>query len=144
MSTKSIPNVFIDTDVAFDIVSKREPHYSISSELVSLVSAGKIIPYISESSISKLIYLSEASKLSQFEKIIFQFIDICEVISAGKKMVLDALHSKFRDKEDAIQYYTALTNNLDYFVTRNIKDYKPFSSSIRIYSPQEYLDFIEK
>ena len=74
MSTKNIPNVFIDTDVAFDIVSKREPHYSISIELVSLVSAGKIIPYISESSISTLIYLSEASKLSQFEKIISQFI----------------------------------------------------------------------
>tara|TARA_Y100001949_G_C15900874_1_gene292473 strand:+ start:238 stop:672 length:435 start_codon:yes stop_codon:yes gene_type:complete len=144
MSTKNIPNVFIDTDVAFDIVSKREPHYSISIELVSLVSAGKIIPYISESSISTLIYLSEASKLSQFEKIISQFIDICEVISAGKKMVLDAIHSKFRDKEDAIQYYTALTNNLDHFVTRNIKDYKSFSSSIPIYSPQEYLDFIEK
>ena len=88
---------------------------------------------------------SQVEKMvSQLEKIISQFIDICEVISAGKKMVLDAIHSKFRDKEDAIQYYTALTNNLDHFVTRNIKDYKSFSSSIPIYSPQEYLDFIEK
>jgi predicted nucleic acid-binding protein len=35
-----------------------------------------------------------------------------------------ALASEFKDFEDAIQYYVALSNEIDAIITRNKRDYK--------------------
>ena len=37
---------------------------------------------------------------------------------------MKAMRSTFRDKEDAYQYYTALEHHADYFLTRDMKDFK--------------------
>lgn len=52
-----------------------------------------------------------------------------------------AFSSKFRDIEDAIQYFSALTNGeIEYIVTRNISDFK--LSSIPVYSSNEILQLL--
>jgi len=43
--------------------------------------------------------------------------------------------------EDAIQYFTALENNIDYIVTRNTNDY--YKSLIQVITPTELLNKIE-
>ena len=48
-----------------------------------------------------------------------------------------ALASNFKDFENAIQYHTALENNLDIIITRNTKDFK--NSVIPILTAKEYL-----
>ena len=52
-----------------------------------------------------------------------------------------ALSSTFRDFEDAVQYYAALTNNIEYLITRNKKNYK--SSDIPACSPREFLNILD-
>lgn len=50
-----------------------------------------------------------------------------------------ALNSRFSDKEDALQYYTAINHGADYFITRNIKDYKNAIETLQVFTPLEFL-----
>lgn len=52
-----------------------------------------------------------------------------------------ALESDWKDMEDAVQYYSALTTGIDYIVTRNQKDFQ--KSNIPIVSPDEIIKLIE-
>ncbi len=137
MSKGNLPEVFLDTDVAFDIISKRDPHFEHSSTLLHMVADGRISILISESSIANLIYLAfDIYKLQDARDRLSDFISACEVISGGKNIILDALNSAFKDKEDAVQYFTARHFGADYFVTRNVKDYKEASKLLPVLTPE--------
>jgi len=139
----NLPEVFIDTDVAFDILSKRKPHYQVSVKFLEFLIQGKIEVFISESCVSNLIYLSmDIYKLKNAGSKLQDFILATNVISAGKATILRALNSAFKDKEDAIQYFSALNHGVDYFVTRNIKDYKHTVQSLPAMTPSEYIKAI--
>ncbi len=51
-----------------------------------------------------------------------------------------ALNVSFKDFEDAIQYSSAVINQLDIIVTRNIKDF-PISKP-KIFTPSQFLEEI--
>ena len=53
-----MPEVFLDTDVAFDIISKRDPHFDESVKMLEYMIEGHIALIISESSVANLIYSS--------------------------------------------------------------------------------------
>jgi hypothetical protein len=57
-------------------------------------------------------------------------------------MMLHALTSSFKDKEDALQYFTAQQNEADYFITRNVRDYKPHTEFLSVMTPKEFLNSI--
>ena len=135
----SLPEVFLDTDVAFDIISKREPYFSESAKVLQWVADDNISIIISESSLANLIYLSyDIYKLKDAQVRLIDFISATHIITGGKSVMLEALHSKFKDKEDALQYYTALYHGADYFLTRNIKDYKYKTGNLQVLHPKEF------
>jgi predicted nucleic acid-binding protein len=136
----SLPEVFLDTDVAFDIISKREPHDIDSIKLLELTAKDQIVLLIAESSLANLIYLSfDIYKLTDAASRLLDFIAACNIINGGKPVMMEALASKFKDKEDALQYYTALHFGADYFITRNTKDYKFPSPSLPVYKPSAFI-----
>ena len=53
-----------------------------------------------------------------------------------------AISSPFKEKEDALQYYTALDHGADYFITRNVSDYKHLSDRLPVMRPKEFTDYI--
>lgn len=131
--------VFIDTDVAFDLISRREPFYTSSSALAPLSEKGQITLCVSEVSLGNLFYLSyEVYKIKNGTDIMRKFISMCNVLHIGKTMALQALDSDFKDKEDALQYYTALHNECDYFLTRNTKDYKHAVKNLPVLTPDNF------
>lgn len=136
----SLPKVFLDTDVAFDIISKREVFFEKAVELLELVAQDKIALVIGECCLANLIYLSfDIYKLPDATSKLLDFIAVCQVISGGKAIMLQAIASDFKDKEDALQYYTALYQEVDYFITRNVKDYKPALKFLPVLTPEEFL-----
>ena len=54
-----------------------------------------------------------------------------------KKVVLDALHSPFRDFEDSLQNSSAAMSGMKILLTRNIKDFK--HSELSVMTPGAYL-----
>lgn len=135
----NLPEVFLDTDVAFDIISKREPHFSSSVKLLELAANDEIRLAISESSLANLFYLAfDIYKIKDAVQRLTDFVSVCEIEHAGRSSVLLALGSLFKDKEDALQYYTALHAKADYFITRNVKDYRHREQSLPVYLPQDF------
>lgn len=134
-----MPRIFIDTDVAFDIVSKREPHYQSILPIVELASKGSIEFVIAESGLGNLIYLAyEIYKLKEAETQLSDLFTACKIVHGGKQCIIQAFDSAFKDKEDALQYYTALHNECDYFLTRNIKDYKHAVKNLPVLTPDNF------
>ena len=63
------------------------------------------------------------------------FVKIC---LTAKETILRAYNSSFTHVEDAVQYYSAVADNsIDFFVTRNIKDYKHADAHLKIITPSE-------
>ena len=139
----SLSEIFLDTDVAFDILSKRKPYFQHSVRLLELAAEDKAVLLIAESSLANLIYLSfDIYKLENAEKRLLDFISACYVISGGKEIMIKAVSSTFKVKEDALQYYTALNHGADYFITRNTTDYKEASERLPVMTPNDFMESV--
>ncbi len=118
--------VLVDTDVILDFITKREPFNNEAAKLFNLADKRQIDLYVSSLCLNNIYYLLR--KIIGHKKTIEtlqKLIDIADVLSVDKKVVLSALNSKFNDFEDAIQHFSAVEDgNIDVIVTRNLKDYK--------------------
>ncbi len=130
--------VFVDTDVILDFLLDRQPFSEQSTILFSMGDLGKIRLYSSGLVFSNCYYLlrkiSTHQKVIEKLKLLASFIDFTPV---NKQVVLDALHSSFRDFEDALQNAAASTAGINILLTRNTKDYK--QSELSVMTSETYL-----
>jgi predicted nucleic acid-binding protein len=130
--------VFIDTDIALDLLSERAPHYQAAAELFTRADQGGLTIYVSSLSFSNLHYLlSRLYSQAEARRILNTFKILVKVLAVDDKIIDLALNSAFKDFEDAIQYYTAAENQLEVLLTRNLKDYK--AAKITVMTAEDYL-----
>lgn len=123
--------IFIDTDTTLDLLSERLPHYTYAAQLFTLADKEKLLIYVSSLSFSNLNYLlSRQYSHKEARRILNKFKVLVNVLSVDEKIIDLSLNSEFKDFEDAIQYYTAVENNVSTLITRNLKDYKHANMSI--------------
>lgn len=131
--------VFVDTDIILDLLSQREPFYIHSASLFSNADQNKLQIYVSSLSFSNINYiLTKQFSASHARKYMLKFKTLVTVLAVNDKIVELALSSDFKDFEDAMQYYTALENNIKTLLTRNLKDYKK-ASGITIMTAEQLL-----
>jgi predicted nucleic acid-binding protein len=118
-------NVFVDTDIIYDLLAKRDPHYQAAAKLFTLSDEEKIQISISTLSIANIHYLiSKQLSSEQAKQILRKFRLLVHIVPLNEKIIDLALNSKFNDFGDAIQYYCAIENECDILLTRNLRDYK--------------------
>ena len=136
-------NVFLDTNVIIDVLTDRQPFSNAGAKLFDHCEKGKINLFISALSYSKIYYIIR--KTCSHKQMLMTLKDLealVETIDVTKQIVAKSLQSDFKDFEDAIQYYTALSNKkIAAIVTRNGKDFK--KSDLAILTPEETLSIIE-
>ena len=133
--------IFLDTNVALDLIANREPFVHESLPLLELVKKGEARLFISEVSIGTIVYMAfDRLKLVNPEEKLIQFFDFCHVISGGKNALLNSLTSDFKDKEDGIQYFTAIENQMDFFITRDKIGFKRATGKIPVLTPKEFFE----
>lgn len=138
VSINRMETVFVDTDIALDLLAKREPHHASAARLFSLADRGELSLGISSFSVNNLNYLLSRQYSSvEARRILNRFKLLVNVLAVDEKIIGLALNSKFRDFEDAVQYYTALENGIGILLTRNIKDFK--GADIAVLSAEAYL-----
>ncbi len=131
--------VFVDTDIIYDLLGKRDPFYLASAQLFTWADEGKIQIYISALSLANLHYLiSKQRTENQAKEILRKFKVLVHVTPLNDKIIDLALNSEFADFEDAIQYYSALQSEIEVFLTRNLKDYK--KAQITVLTAQDYIN----
>jgi len=130
--------VFVDTDIALDLLSQREPHYAAAAKLFTLADKGKLSIYISSLSFSNLNYLlTRQYDARESRRILNSFKVLVKVLPVDDKIIELALSSKFADFEDAIQYFAAIEQGIKILLTRNTKDYS--LAKIAVLTPEAYL-----
>jgi len=131
--------VFLDTDVILDVLTEREPHFETAVELFLQMQDRTIQAYTSPVIIANIFYIlnKHLGRKKAIQSLI-KLKSLVKVLNCGDRVIELALSSDFKDFEDSIQYYTALENNIDILITRNVKDYK--TANITISTPLEYIN----
>lgn len=133
--------VFLDTNVVIDLLGKRQPFYEDAKLFLILAQRELIKLFIAESSLGNLYYLAfEVYKIPHADETMHNFFSICGLVSGGKKIIFQSLNSDFKDKEDRLQYFTALDSKMDFLITRDKKDFKFSDGKIPIFSPKEFFE----
>lgn len=140
-----LSNLFIDTDIILDIVLEREEFFENSSKIFQLYEEGELLLFTSPTIIINAQYIGQ--RLIAKEKcrsIINYLLQYFIILEANINIIRKAYHSKFIDIEDAVQYYTATQDDqIDYFITRNIKDFKAGGNNLPVMTPSQYLKLLK-
>ncbi len=135
--------ILVDTNVIIDALTSREP-WNKSAEKIFLLGANHIVDmYITASSATDIYYiirkhLHDTQAAKQVMGKLYSLMGILEV--AGTDCV-EALASMITDYEDAVVEKVASRKNMEYIVTRNMKDYQ--NGSVQPISPENLIELVE-
>lgn len=134
----SIPRVFIDTNVALDLLQAREPWVFEAIQIFALAENGQLELYLSTDALSTIFYVveknSDTAKAREALSKLMDYVTLCalDVSAVLKGMALD-----FKDIEDAFVCSVAQEANAEVIITRNKTDFA--NSPIPVQTPIEFL-----
>lgn len=131
--------LLIDTNIVLDLLAKREPFYKSAAQLFSLADKQKLELSISSLTFANTNYvLSRLKTTQEAREILRRFRVLIKVLPLNDKIIDLALNdNNFKDFEDGLQYYTAMENEQEVIITRDLKDFK--ESKIPAMTADEYL-----
>jgi predicted nucleic acid-binding protein len=131
--------IYIDANVLLDYCLHRE-NKTESKIILDKINDGTYRGYISGSTIHILSYvLSKMFGAKKTKSLILQLLTEFNVIDMSKDMMVQAMHSKIDDIEDALQYYVAINNKMNYFITQDKKFIKEGLPILPIYTPALFI-----
>ena len=129
--------IFLDTNIIIDYLSKRIPFGEAAKQIFTISPRNNQL-CISALSFTTIYYvLRKHFDHPNLLQMLSDLQQIVEVLPTDDAIISLAIHSDFKDFEDAVQYYTALAANVSVIVTRNPKDF--VHSTIPVYAPTEFL-----
>lgn len=131
--------VLLDTNIIIDIALERQPYVTNSETVLAFVEQGQIEGYISASTISDLYYIIRKQKGRDLTiEFLQEILTFCQIATVNQAVISMAFTSNFKDFEDAIQYSTAVVNQLDAIITRNPQDFPVVAP--RIITPEQLIE----
>jgi predicted nucleic acid-binding protein len=129
--------LFLDTNIIIDYVQERVNELDSIKEIMYLAEIGKIELFISESIITTSFYILQKEKIEALPVL----REICKIVHTlpFSKDILYYPIEKFKDIEDGLLYFLAVKNKMDYFITRNVKDFTFLFPSLPVISPTNFL-----
>ena len=116
--------ILIDTNVIVDVAVERQPYFEASQQVLLLVEQKQIEGYVSASTLSDIYYIVRKARGKDWTIDFLNWIvNFCQIATVNDEAVRMALSANFADFEDAVQYGTAMVNQLDAIATRNPQDF---------------------
>ena len=133
--------VFFDANIMIDVIGRREQFCMPSLQIMSLADRGLIRVCVSAMSYATASFIlgrdnKELDIFREFSK----FMKITTATLVDSSTIEQSVESKFKDFEDAMQYFSAMNEEIDYIITRNKKDFT--ASDIPVFEPQEFVDYL--
>lgn len=132
--------IFLDTNIVVDFIIKREFELQSTERIFDAVYNNDLEAYISESVISTSVYQLRQHKMNTLEI----FRELCKYLQVVpfNKNTLYMPVEKFKDTEDGLFYFLANHHKLNYFITRNKKDFIYQVPSLPVLTPNEFIKVI--
>ena len=137
-------HVFLDANVVIDALLEEDENMEAALRILSLAEQGVIEAYCSSLSLATASYFMEKAKINHEQQVeqLDIFCSYCTPTRVDAAVVRQALDSDFTDFEDALQYFSAMTENADVVITRNGRDFT--HAEIPVQTPANFLDMMEK
>ncbi|MBO4388927.1 MAG: PIN domain-containing protein [Spirochaetales bacterium] len=131
--------ILIDTNVAVDIMARREPFIGESSKVLLLCASGLTAGFFSASAFTDLHYILRRHLHNEKDvrSALRFWLTIIDIIDSDSGDCTAALDSEVDDYEDAVICEAARRRGLDYIVTRNPSDF--VRSPVPAITPGEFL-----
>lgn len=128
---------FLDTNILLDFLGNRIPFGRLALKIFKKGLEKEWSLWTSSNSVTTAYYILEKDSNSELakEKIgqLLQYISVHPIL---KEDLQAALASRFKDFEDGVQHFCALSQGrIDGIITRNKKDFK--HSQLPVYAPEE-------
>lgn len=134
--------LFIDTNIVIDLLSRRLPFYDEAAELFSLADKRQIALAVSSLTIANtasilLKHMDADGAKATLRKLML----LVSVLPLDDKIIGLAINDKsFADFEDGLHYFTALENEQELIITRNLKDFK--HSALPVLTAKQFIETI--
>ena len=130
--------ILIDTNIAIDVLLKRQPFLASSVQVLGLSKLG-ITLFLSASTITDIYYIVRKSTNNKKTAmtLIKDLLENIDIAAVTGNEIRQAISLDWGDFEDAVQYAAGETIAVDYIVTRNKSDFA--SSVLPVVSPDEFL-----
>lgn len=135
--------VLIDTNVIVDALTSREP-WKESAEKIFLMTANQVMAaYITASSATDIYYLVRKylHNTEQAKQVMGKLYSLMGILTVTREECIDALASAVSDYEDAVIERTAAKAEIDYIITRNVKDYQ--DGMVKTILPDDFISLME-
>ena len=134
--------LFIDTNIVIDLLSRREPFFEETAELFSLADKKQIELSVSSLTIANTSYtLLRQMDANKAKSILRKLRLILRVLPLDDKIIGLALNDEtFSDFEDGLQYFTAIEDEQELIITRNLKDFK--GSKLPVMTAKQFIGTI--
>jgi predicted nucleic acid-binding protein len=134
--------VLLDTNIVIDYALERQPFWQNSEQIFLLLQQGSFAGYISASTVSDLYYIIRKPRGHTWTlNFLERLVQFCSVATVDRTVITTAFSANFKDFEDAIQYATAVANQLDAIVTRNPSDFTS-ATGLQILTPDQLIQSI--
>lgn len=136
--------ILVDTNIIIDALTGREP-FREAAEQIFMLAANQIEDmYITASSATDIYYLirRHLHNADQAKNTMSKLYELFYILDVTSGDCQEALSSKVKDYEDAVIASCASRNQMDYIVTRNIKDYE--HSKVKALLPDELLKLVSQ
>ncbi|WP_430934770.1 type II toxin-antitoxin system VapC family toxin [Saccharicrinis sp. 156] len=135
--------LFVDTNIVIDLLSRRELFFEEAATLFSLADKKQIELTVSSLTIANTSYILLKQIDSDKAKSILRKLRlIVKILPLDDKTVGLALNDEtFSDFEDGLQYFTAIENEQELIITRNLKDFK--NSKLPVMTAKQFIKTME-
>lgn len=131
--------VLIDTNVIIDALTSREP-WNESAEKIFIMAANHMMDmYITASLATDIYYLVRKylHSADQAKQVMEKLYSLVGILTVSGAEYIDALASSISDYEDAVVERVSVKADMDYIITRNVKDYQ--KGMMKTISPDDFI-----
>jgi predicted nucleic acid-binding protein len=133
--------VVLDTNLLLDFVLDRKPFSEQAEIVIATRLTHKKKLFASTLSFVNVAYVVRKAGQNPF-KVIEELFEWIQVVSLTQAEFELSLRSNFKDFEDALQFYSALSMGVDLIITRDLKGF--VASTIPVKTPLEYLKALSR
>lgn len=131
--------VFLDTNVVIDFYARREDFFLPASVIIDLAHKKRIDIVVSSLTfVNAFFILRKTYHKEDLYLKLSKLAAICTITKIDEEIIKLCLQKEVADFEDAVQYVSAKTSDIDVIITRNPKHFKDFD--VNVQTPSEFLD----
>ena len=134
--------ILLDTCILIDALQDRQPFASEARALIDAAAQNHYQAFATAKEVADIYYIMRKDwhDETKARKMLSNLFSVISILDTSARQVQIAFGSPMSDYEDAIMAQTALENDIDLIVTRNLKDYQ--LSPVPVCTPGECLEKI--